>query len=137
MDAKHVNYAIGFLAKLVDSLDLPPKVLVVHRFTQPMLTNAGQIKLDPRVQVVIQMDGFGTFRHKQDAYRFFIVPEPVQYTGFKLFYKNDREPRARQPGYTPSCATNLFQTVGCGDDGLMTPRQVIELWPSPLYVQYQ
>jgi hypothetical protein len=28
--------------------------------------------------------------------------------------------------------------VGCGDDGLMTPEQVIRgLYPVPLYVQYQ
>ena len=111
LDASHINYAIGVLGNLVDSLELPPKVLVVHRFTQPMLTNAGQIKLDPRVQVVIQMDGFGAPWLKQDAYKFFIVPEPVQYTGFKLFYKNDKP--------------------------LMTPEQVVGLWPSPLYVQYQ
>jgi hypothetical protein len=111
LDATHINYAIGALARLVDSLALPPKVLVVHRFTQPMLTNHDRIELDPRVQVVIQMDGFGAPWLKQDAYKFFIVPEPVQYTGFKLFYKNDKP--------------------------IMTPEQVIGLWPSPLYVQYQ
>jgi hypothetical protein len=111
LDATHINYAIGVLAHLVDSLELPPKVLVVHRFTRPMLTNHAQVRLDPRVQVVIQMDGFGAPWLKQDAYKFFIVPEPVQYTGFKLFYKNDKP--------------------------VMTPEQVIGLWPSPLYVQYQ
>ncbi len=111
LDATHVNHAIGVLARLVDSLGIPPKVLVVHRFTRRMLTNHDQIQLDPRVQVVIQMDGFGAPWLKQDAYKFFIVPEPVQYTGFKLFYKNDKP--------------------------LMTPDEVIGLWPSPLYVQYQ
>jgi len=111
LDASHVNHAIGVLAGMVDSLKLPPKVLVVHRFTQPMLTKASLIRLDPRVQVVIQMDGFGSPAHKQDAYKFFIVREPVQFTGFKLFYKNDKP--------------------------MMTPEQVIGLWPSPLYVQYQ
>ena len=111
LDASHVNHAIGVLARLVDSLGIPPKVLVVHRFTRRMLTNHDQIRLDPRVQVVIQMDGFGAPWLKQDAYKFFIVPEPVQYTGFKLFYKNDKP--------------------------LMTPDEVIGLWPSPLYVQYQ
>ncbi|HEX6106560.1 MAG TPA: hypothetical protein VFZ26_13325 [Gemmatimonadales bacterium] len=111
LDATHVNYAIGLLAGLVDSLRLPPKVLVVHRFTRRMLTNHDRIRLDPRVQVVIQMDGFGSPVHKQDAYKFFIVPEPVQFTGFKLFYKNDKP--------------------------IMKPEEVIGLWPSPVYVQYQ
>lgn len=138
LDAEHVNYASGVLAGLVDSLDLPPKVLIVHRFKRRMLTNHQRIRLDPRVQVLIQMDGFGTPRHKQDGYRFYIVPEPVEYTGFKLFYKNDRSPRARAPGYQPSCPERVFRTVGCGDDGLMTPEQVLTgLYPVPLYVQYQ
>ena len=92
LDAKQVNYASELLARLVDSLKLPPKVLIVHRFTQGMLTNHDQIKLDPRVQVLIQMDGYGASRHKQDTYRRYIVPEPVEYTGFKIFYKNDRSP---------------------------------------------
>ncbi len=138
LDATHVNYASGVLAKLVDSLKLPPKVLIVHRFKHRMLTNHDKIRLDPRVQILIQMDGFGISRHKQDGYRFYIVPEPVQYAGFKLFYKNDRFPRARSPEYVPSCPEGVFRTVGCGDDGLMTPEQVLTgLYPVPLYIQYQ
>jgi hypothetical protein len=138
LDARHVNYASGVLGQLVDSLQLPPKVLIIHRFKQRMLTNHAQIRLDPRVQVLIQMDGFGTPKHKQDAYRLYIVPEPVEFTGFKLFYKNDRKPAARAAGYRPSCAVEVFRTTGCGDDGLMTPEQVLSgLYPVPLYVQYQ
>jgi hypothetical protein len=38
----------------------------------------------------------------------------------------------------PSCDRVTFELVGCGDDGLMTPEQVItSLYPVPLYVQYQ
>ena len=47
------------LANLVDDNHLPPKVLIVHRFTHPMLKRPAQITLDPRVQIVIDMDGFG------------------------------------------------------------------------------
>ena len=128
----------GCSRRLVDSLGLPPKVLIIHRFRQGMLTNHDQIKLDPRVQLLVQMDGYGPSRHKQDTYRRYIVPEPVEYTGLKLFYKNDRTPRARAPGYQPSCPKEVFVTVGCGDDGLMTPEQVLSaFYPVPLYVQYQ
>jgi hypothetical protein len=138
LDAADVNHAVEVLANLVTEHELPPKVLVVHRFTRKMLTNTDSIRLDPRVQVVIQMDGFGSPYHKQDGYRFWISPHPVQYTGFKLFYKNDRNPKARAPGYEPSCDRVTFELVGCGDDGLMTPEQVIEgLYPVPLYIQYQ
>ena len=111
MDASEVNHAIEVLARIVDEEHLPPKVLVVHRFTRNMLTNASQIRLDPRVQVVIDMDGWGTPGSKMGAYRWFVVRHPVQYTGFKLFYKNDKP--------------------------MMTPQQVLELYPKPLYIQYQ
>ena len=77
------------LADLVEKHNLPPKVLVMHRFTRPMLTNANKIKLDPRVQVVIHMDGWGPPSMKKDSYDAYVYAEPVQYTGFKLFYKND------------------------------------------------
>jgi hypothetical protein len=111
LDASDVNYAVGLLAGLVAEHRLPPKVLVVHRFTQRMLTNHDRITLDPKVQVVVDMDGFGAPWHKQAADRSFVVPEPVQYAGFKLFYKNDKP--------------------------MMTPKEVLELWPAPLYIQYQ
>jgi hypothetical protein len=138
LDAEDVNHAIDVLGEVVTEHKLPPKVLVVHRFTRKMLTNTDSIRLDPRVQVVIQMDGFGAPAHKQDAYRFWISPHPVQYTGFKLFYKNDRDPRTRVAGFEPSCDRLTYELVGCGDDGLMTPEQVIGgLYPVPLYIQYQ
>ena len=111
LDASDVNYAVRLLAEIVDRKKVPPKVLVVHRFTQRMLTNHDKITLDPRVQVVVDMDGFGAPYLKEDAYKFFIVPEPVQFTGFKLFFKNDKP--------------------------MMTPEQVIKLWPVPYYIQYQ
>jgi hypothetical protein len=138
LDAKDVNHAVDVLAEVVTEHKLPPKVLVVHRFTRKMLTNTDSIRLDPRVQVVIQMDGFGAPAHKQDAYRLWISPHPVQYTGFKLFYKNDRDPRTKVAGFEPSCDRVTYELVGCGDDGLMTPEQVIgSLYPVPLYIQYQ
>jgi hypothetical protein len=111
LDARDVNYAIDFLAKLVDEEHLPPKVLVVHRFTDDMLTNYRLIKRDPRVQVVIDMDGYGDPAVKKHMYDLIIVPHPVQFTGFKLFYKNDRP--------------------------MMTLAQVLALQPIPLYIQYQ
>ncbi len=111
MDASEVNHAIDVLAKVVEENNLPPKVLVVHRFTRNMLTNASKIRLDPRVQVVIDMDGYGPPGAKMGAYRWFVVRHPVQYTGWKLFYKNDKP--------------------------MMTPEQVLEVYPKPMYIQYQ
>lgn len=115
LDARDVNYAIGVLDSLVTANDLPPKVLIVHRFTRRMLTNAHRIKLDPRVQVVVDMDGWGPRSLKEDSYRAYVYAEPVEYTGFKLFYHNDTK----------------------GGNLLMTPAEVLKLFPAPLYIQYQ
>lgn len=116
MDARDINYASEFLQDLVTKHNLPPKVLVVHRFTRPMVTNYKNIKLDPRVQIVIQMDGWGNHFLKKDSYIAYVHNEPVQFTGFKIFYKND----VRKKGWT-----------------LMKPADVLALHPKPLYIQYQ
>jgi len=116
MDARDINYASEFLQELVTEHELPPKVLVVHRFTRPMVTNYRNIKLDPRVQIVIQMDGWGNHSLKKDSYIAYVHNEPVQFTGFKIFYKND----VRRKGWT-----------------LMKPADVLALHPRPLYIQYQ
>lgn len=115
MSAADVNFAINLLSGLVKQYNLPPKVLIVHRFTRRMLTNAENIKLDPRVQVVINMDGWGQPWLKYDSYRAYVEAEPVQFTGFKLFYHNDTKK----------------------GDPLLTPPEVLMLNPKPLYIQYQ
>src|SRR5205085_115709 len=59
LDAKDINWAIQWLDEIVRSKHLPPKILIVHRFTRAMVTNASQIKPTPNVQVVMDMDGWG------------------------------------------------------------------------------
>ena len=112
-DAADINYASRFLANLVTQHNLPPKILVVHRFTPRGVTNARKIALDPRVQIVMHMDGFGPPWMKRDTYWRDIKREPVQFTGWKQFTKakNDRPPTPR------------------GD--------ILRLWPVPLYIQIQ
>jgi len=112
-DASDINYATRFLADLVDKHKLPPKILVVHRFTPKGVTNYKAIKLDPRVQFVMHMDGFGPPFLKRDTYWRDIKREPVQFAGWKQFTKakNDKPP---------------------------TPRsEILRLWPVPLYIQIQ
>jgi len=115
LTADEINYAIGILSGLVAKYNLPPKVLVVHRFRQPMVRDAGNIRLDPRVQVVMHMDGWGVPSVKYSSYRSYIVAEPVQFTGFKLFFRHDT-----QKG-----------------DRLLQPMELVQLRPAPLYIQYQ
>lgn len=90
MDAKDINFAIRYLSDLVKKHQLKPKIIVVHRFTLGMITHAEDIEPTPQVQVVIDMDGFGFPAKKVDSYKRAVSAYPVQFTGFKLFYKNDK-----------------------------------------------
>lgn len=115
-DASDINYVVDYLTNLVKKYNLPPKVLVVHRFTQKMVTNYKQIKKTPEVQIVMHMDGWGEPAKKMGTYKYFIHAEPVQFTGFKLFYKNDLK---RPP------------------NKMLTPDELMKAKPRPLYIQYQ
>jgi len=114
-DAQDINYASGYLKDLVKKYNLPPKVMIVHRFTRNGVTNYRNIALRPEVQLVMNMDGWGAPWLKRDSYKDYIVAEPVQLTGFKLFYHNDTKK----------------------GDALLTPTEVLKLTPRPLYIQYQ
>ena len=91
----------------------PPKLLVVHRFTQKGVTNAPDIQLDARTQIVMHMDGFGAPWLKRDSYYAYVKKEPVQFAGWKQFTKprNDSPPTSKP--------------------------ELLRLWPAPLYIQYQ
>jgi hypothetical protein len=65
--------------------------------------------------VVINMDGWGPPHLKRDSYQAYVHSEPVEFTGFKLFYKNDTK-----RGHP-----------------LMSPADVLKLSPRPVYIQYQ
>ena len=102
-------------AKIVKDNNLTPKVLVVHRFTESMVTNYKNITPLPEVQIVMQMDGFGSQGSKLSTYREFIYKQPVQFTGFKIFYQND----------------------SVAPPGLFEPQALLKLKPIPVYIQYQ
>lgn len=116
MDAKDINYAIEYLADIVTKYNLPPKILIVHRFTKGMITNYQKIRTCREVQVVINMDGFGYPAKKITTYRHIITAQPVQFAGFKLFYKNDIKSKPFQ---------------------MLTPKEILQLNPKPSYIQYQ
>ena len=113
LDASDINYAANYLAEIVRENDLPPKILVVHRFTKAMLTNYENIRPLPETQIVIDMDGFGGQAKKLNTYRM-VAREPVQFTGFKLFYKKE-----------------------AAEGQLLRAEQLLKLQPIPIYIQYQ
>jgi len=115
MYAADINWVTEQLARIVRENNLPPKVLVIHRFRRNMVPDAENIRLRPEVEFVMDMDGWGAPWLKYDSYHDYIVRHPVEFTGFKLFYHNDTKK----------------------GDPLMTPRAVLGMWPQPLYIQYQ
>jgi len=116
LDAKDIDFAAHYLANLVTKDNLPPKILVVHRFTEDMVTHYQNITPLPQVQIVMDMDGWGFPAKKINTYNQVIASEPVQFTGFKLFYKADLQAPAHR---------------------LLTPAEVLQLTPEPSYIQYQ
>jgi len=116
VSAAEVNEAVAYLSELVRLHHLPPKVVVVHRYTRPMVTDAEDIEPTPEVQVVMDMDGWGGMGNKISSYEAYIVPYPVQFTGFKLFYKND---------------------VKWQGSRMLTPQEILDLTPAPSFIQYQ
>lgn len=115
MSSSDINDAIDILTGIVKENNLPPKILVVHRFTKPMVTDYQNIKTCPEVQIVINMDGFGSKSLKRSSYHMAIYREPVEFAGFKLFFKNDT--RNKQ--------------------SLYTPEELLQFTPKPIYIQYQ
>ncbi|RDI56451.1 hypothetical protein [Flavobacterium glaciei] len=113
--AADINDAITILADIVRKNKLTPKVLVIHRFTQGMVKNYKEIKTVPEVQIVMDMDGFGSKVLKKDSYVSYIYREPVQFAGFKLFYKNDNKK----------------------DWKMYSPEELVKFTPKPIYIQYQ
>jgi hypothetical protein len=63
----------------------------------------------------MDMDGFGAKILKKSTYQRYIYREPVQFTGVKLFYKNDTR----------------------NDWQIYTPGELLEFTPKPIYIQYQ
>jgi len=115
-DAGDINYVSEYLASLVKKFNLPPKIFVIHRFTQAMVKNYQDIKLRPEVQIVMHMDGWGHQARKFNTYKQFIYKEPVQFAGFKIFYKNDLKE---------------------ANSHILQPEELLRLKPQPVYIQYQ
>jgi hypothetical protein len=112
VDGTEVNETIDYLDGVIRRFALPPKMLVVHQFTPSMVTNKAIIRGTANVQVVFQMDGFGSLALKQASWDRMVADLPAGVaTGWKNFYTED----------TPT----------------PTPAQSLAVQPTPIYVSYQ
>jgi len=117
MDASEVNWAIDELSQLSLQNHLPRKVLVVHQWDPSVIRNKNQIKRSPNVSVVLQSDGWGGTDNKLGDYQYFVQQNLLEYGGYKLFLPHAGDPQVDSP--------------------LQSPRDVMNLFPQPLFVSYQ
>ena len=120
-DAATVNDVADYLARIVQARKLPQKVLIVHQFTEDMVTDRELQKGRPGVAVISMMDGFGTADVKENVYDQLSISQPrttrqrrrsaQPYNGFKLFFREDT--------------------------GLMSAKDVLALDPAPDVVVYE
>jgi hypothetical protein len=110
VDAGVVNAVSARLAAIVRERRLPEKLLVVHQFTADMVRGKRTLARRPGVELVLDVDGFGTQAQKIAKYRELTRGETLPH-GLKLFYRED---------------TNL-----------MSPRDVLALRPQPQLVVYE
>ncbi|HEX5165608.1 MAG TPA: hypothetical protein VFV93_09455, partial [Thermomicrobiales bacterium] len=113
MDATTINAIQDVLQTVaLEAGTTTNKALIVHQFQADMITNKAAIRRDrERVDVVIDLDGWGPPWSKQEKYQALGTDEPVEYTGFKLFYRWD------QP--------------------MLSEEQVVALVPRPSVIVYQ
>ncbi len=111
VDGKEIQEAIDYVSNLTAENGLPDKMVIVHQFAGNVLINKDSIQPTDNTEIVINFDGHGLDAIKRAGYNEFVQKEPIQYGGFKVFYKKD-EP-------------------------LMNPKDVLELDPAPGFVNYQ
>ena len=109
VDAAEINQVSAYLAEMVEHHDLPEKLLVIHRFTPGMVTNADQVVDRDGVAIVFHADGFGTPEAKLADY-FTILPDRFE-RGMKIFFRQDTR--------------------------IMSPEELMALDPPPGFVSYQ
>jgi hypothetical protein len=98
-DAATVNDITDYLAGIVRARNLPQKVLIVHQFTDDMVSDRNLLRGQPGVAVISNMDGFGTAEQKTGVYDRLSIAQPASprlrrrsadpYNGFKLFFRED------------------------------------------------
>lgn len=109
---EQINEVQHYLATLVEEEgDIPPKILMVHQFAAKMIQNRSDVVDVEGVEVMIDMDGFGTARLKLRHYDWYALTAPSERPALKLFFDQD----------TP----------------VMTPEQVQALDQVPDLIMYQ
>lgn len=124
MEASEINWASNELAQLAVQQHLPRKVLLVHEWNPGVLPDKENIQRNPNVSFLLQSDGFGGYDNKLGDYVVFAQREAVQYAGYKLFFYYDNP-------------TGSYDIDRSGTRRVQTPKEVMSIFPQPLFISYQ
>jgi hypothetical protein len=108
--AADVNAVLDLMERLVRETALPGKVLILHQYRWDMLPDKDRIRTSRLIDIVLNMDGFGSPALKRASYRD-VMRQPLAYAGIKLFFRHDTD--------------------------LLSPEDVMRLTPEPSVVVYQ
>lgn len=111
LDGPTINKIQDLLNATALEAGISNKILIVHQFRDDMITEKSAIAKKERVDVIINMDGWGPPPGKLSKYEQLITNQPVQHAGIKLFYRWDKP--------------------------MLSEAEVQALTPRPSYVQYQ
>lgn len=111
VEGADIQEAVAYVDQMVKKHHLPDKIVLVHQFGNGIVRNKEAIHPTKHVEVPLNYDGFGDAAIKMSAYGKLVRQQPIQYGGFKLFTKNDKP--------------------------MMTPKQVLQLDPAPVIINYQ
>ena len=109
--ASDVTRAQEWCVGISDKYGLPRKMLIIHQFHVYSVDEKELIAPMDGVDLVMNEDGWGPPWMKLDTYNVVITQSPIQYNGFKVFYRQD--------------------------DPLMSAADVMALDPIPDLVNYQ
>ena len=109
MSARELNRVSKRLQEIVDTYDLPPKVLVVHQFHSRSVRQKKRVRQRRDVDVTLSFDGGGSPSAKQYGYE--VLSAGAPFTGFSIFY--------------------------AWDSPIMDPGDVLRLQPEPDFLMFQ
>jgi hypothetical protein len=115
VSAGEVQATLDRVARIVQTNHLPPKLVVVHRFTDGMIRDLPSVKVPRGIVGVISIDGVGAQANKVATYNRIAPALPKPWlAGFKLFYTED-----------------------AAAGGVMSGKAVMALKPRPSVVLYE
>jgi len=120
IDASDVNNAMQLIQDYMIKNNINSrKLFVVHQFQYRMLRNREKIRTDfDRIDFILNADGFGPPQLKLDTYRYVAAATNMPMKGFKLFFPKP------------------WKSEGF-DKPLMSPQEVMDLNPRPIFINYQ